>query len=193
MSEQSKEQEKSCESTSLTGTYCEMSDKTYKCSTCGKTYRKPKIPISCTVMHPEGQCCHYGEKEEQSKEVESGYEQEQRKLFNLIYDISRSEVIGELLNEAIQLALKEGERRAREEKDYPCRVCEHKDIAYENGKRQGREEAIEKVKEIVESKEVEKFEYPNEGGCTTCRDFVSKEDLLTELNKIKEPKGEGKR
>jgi hypothetical protein len=53
-------------------------------------------------------------KQEKSKEVESGYEQEQRKLFNLIYDIKRSEVVGELLNEAIQLALKEGERRAIE-------------------------------------------------------------------------------
>ncbi len=40
-----------------------MSDNVYKCSICGKTYCNPKIAKSCLVLHPEGQCCHYGEEE----------------------------------------------------------------------------------------------------------------------------------
>lgn len=83
-----------------------------------------ELKKNCTNCYMGGNCPHKSMDKapcislshwqpKQSKEVESGYEQEQRKLFNLIYDITRSEVVGELLNEAIQIALNEGRRLER--------------------------------------------------------------------------------
>lgn len=33
----------------------------YKCPTCRKRYLPSDMPVSCTVAHGEGDCCHYGE------------------------------------------------------------------------------------------------------------------------------------
>lgn len=41
-------------------------ERVYMCPRCGGWFVAKKGPrLSCTVMHPEGQCCHYGEEQEQ--------------------------------------------------------------------------------------------------------------------------------
>lgn len=34
--------------------------KVFKCEQCQRYFKEREIAISCTVMHPSGQCCHYG-------------------------------------------------------------------------------------------------------------------------------------
>jgi hypothetical protein len=33
----------------------------YKCKTCKKRYRDFGTNVSCCVIHPKGDCCHFGE------------------------------------------------------------------------------------------------------------------------------------
>lgn len=33
----------------------------YRCRTCGGRFRRPKVPVSCCVIHLPAECCHYGD------------------------------------------------------------------------------------------------------------------------------------
>ena len=44
-----------------TSVFANFFSEVFTCSICGGTFKNREYPISCTVFHPPGTCCHYGQ------------------------------------------------------------------------------------------------------------------------------------
>jgi hypothetical protein len=123
---------------------------------------------------------------EQSKEVES-YEEKKGKLAVGCCQKGFDECC-ETINKMEQLALSEGKRQGSEEGkiegvlEAGQLIEKLRDDYVEIGRKRGYTEAIEKVKEIIKKE----IEYKK--NCS----FNGNLDILLAIDKIKEPKGEGK-
>ena len=44
----------------------------YECPICHKSFKRAEPPVSCAVLHAEGEGCHYGDTEIEVKEKKDG-------------------------------------------------------------------------------------------------------------------------